>query len=454
MDITIILIIVIGTVAVLLTTSIILNIRGSIRTETIKKYLKSGKVSSAIKTARILTQKEPENSAGHYLLGQAYYRDNKPELALAEYKIVNRLSNFGKDINEVEFRKSIVQLYRQFHQDEEALKEYLTLIKLEPFNADFYFQAGKLFEARGKTDVATGYYKKALEVNPRFGNGHSALGMVYYRNKQYAESKAEFDKAIKFNPENPEPYFYLGKILKETKDYTGALSAFEKVLRSPELKTKALIERGSCYMAANNIEKAIVELERAVRTIKDETLTDSLYARYFLSICYEKNRMIDKAVEQLEKIHSVKPGFRDVAEKLASGKQLRTDDNLKEFLTCNRENLAKLTKGVIEGVMDLQCNKWNETKWGCEMVAMEKDSEKWRNMRKQPRLIRFYRTTDMIDDNVPRDLQEEMKKQNIIKGMIFSSSNFTSACQLFVENRPIELYGKDKLSALLSKVQL
>ena len=91
---------------------------------------------------------------------------------------------------------------------------------------------------------------------------------------------------------------------------------------------------------------------------------------------------------------------------------------------------------------------------GCEMVAMEKDSEKWRNMRKQPRLIRFYRTTDMIDDNVPRDLQEEMKKQNIIKGMIFSSSNFTSACQLFVENRPIELYGKDKLSALLSKVQL
>ena len=40
MDITIILIIVIGTVAVLLTTSIILSIRGSIRTETIKKYLK------------------------------------------------------------------------------------------------------------------------------------------------------------------------------------------------------------------------------------------------------------------------------------------------------------------------------------------------------------------------------------------------------------------------------
>ena len=104
-------------------------------------------------------------------------------------------------------------------------------------------------------------------------------------------------------------YYYLGKILKENKDYAAAVAAFEKSLRDPEYKQKALIERGSCYMAANNIEKAMVEYDRAVKSAQNESSQETLYARYFLAACYEKTRKLELAISQWEAIYAKNHNF-------------------------------------------------------------------------------------------------------------------------------------------------
>jgi len=61
------------------------------------------------------------------------------------------------------------------------------------------------------------------------------------------------------------------------------------------------------------MDKATPELERAIKMVKDESAAESLYGRYFLAMCYEKQRELDKAIDQWEKIYAKKPGFRDVA---------------------------------------------------------------------------------------------------------------------------------------------
>jgi tetratricopeptide (TPR) repeat protein len=122
----------------------------------------------------------------------------------------------------------------------------------------------------------------------------------------------------------------MGKILKDSKDYAGAIPYLEKAARDQEYKLRALVEIGGCYMSLKMLSKAILELERAVNIIQKEAEPDSLYARYFLAMCYEKSQEFTKAVAQWEKIYGQKKNFRDVGEKLTQYIEYRTGNAEKD----------------------------------------------------------------------------------------------------------------------------
>ena len=420
----------------------------------IRKLIDTGKYTQAIKQTKILITRNPRDAEARYLLGRAYLADGKPEHALREFKAVNATAIFTKSIPEPEFRKTIASLYIKYNQPEEALKEYLLLVKLEPFQADHYYNAAVLFEQRDNSEQALSLYRKAVETDPKHANAHAALAFLLYRNKQGADAKQEIAIALRLDPKNTKAYYYQGKLLRESHDYANALVSFEKALRDSELKQKALVERGCCYLEANSVEKAIVEFDRAIKASTDEASNDTLHARYFLASCYEKNRDIDHAITQWEQIFAKKRGFRDVGEKLSQYQELRSNDYMKEYLTAGKEDFFTICKGVTNSGLELAVRDIKETKFGCALIAVENDAEKWRNVRKMPRLILFYRDPNLIEDAFLRTLQEDMKKQSIIRGIVITSSGFTRAALEFAESRPLELIGKDKLEQMLSQANV
>jgi tetratricopeptide (TPR) repeat protein len=446
------LIIIFGTAIGVITFFLIKTVISPKRVATLIEYHRQGKYSAAIRMARQIIAKEPRNSEAHYLLGLSYLGDNKPELALMELRTVNQIGKFGGACPEGDFRKNIAALYARYGQIEEALKEFLLLMRLEPMEADNYYQSAMLFEERNKTDKAISYYRKAIEVSPRHSNAHYRLGYLLYRSKKPVEAKVELETAIKFKPENYTAYFYLGRLLKESHDYVSALHAFERAQRDPDMKVKALIERGGCYMSMNNFEKAITELERGIKLSRDESATETLYGRYFLALCYEKMREIDQAVEQWEKIYSKKPQFRDVAEKLSQYQDLRTDDRLKDYLTAGPQEFHEMCKATC-GEMGLRVRDLSEIPNGCQIIAVDDDT-RWRNTRKLPRLLHFLRIPEMIPESTVRNFHELMKKYSVQRGIMVSSSNFSRVAMDFVESRPIDLVNKDKLQELLKGVEL
>jgi len=121
----------------------------------------------------------------------------------------------------------------------------------------------------------------------------------------------------------------MGKIFKDTKDYSGAVTYLEKATRDPEQKLRALVELGSCYMSLKMLGKAIAELDRAVSCIEKEDEPDSLYARYFLAMCYEKTQEFQKAIAQWDKIYAIKKNFRDVGQKLTQYIEYRQENSEK-----------------------------------------------------------------------------------------------------------------------------
>jgi len=280
----------------------------------------------AMRAAKAVLEKDPKNVEAHYLLGKAYLADKRNEQALREFRSVSRLGIEGRDIPESEFRETIAALYTEFHEEEEALKEYVVLIKKQPDNPDYYFRAGKLFSNRNRGDLAEQYLKKAISLNPREEKYHFELGMHYYVSKRVKEASTEFEATSKLNPTDSQIQLYMGKILKDGKDYTGALPYLESASRDQDMKLRALVELGSCYMSLRMIDKAIIELERAVNVIEKEAELDSLHARYLLAMCYEKNQEFTQAIAQWDKIYAQKKNFRDVGAKLTQYIEYRTSE--------------------------------------------------------------------------------------------------------------------------------
>jgi tetratricopeptide (TPR) repeat protein len=420
------------------------------RVDTLRNLLKQNKTQAVIKGAKQLVAKDARNADAHYLLGLAYDQENKQELALMELKTVNQIGNFDGLVDEVPFRKKIAELYLKFNQPEEALKEYLLLLKRDPNNADYYFEVGCIFEERNRTDKAAQYYRKAVELNPRNAEAHGRLGLLLYRGKRSVEARAELDAAVRIQPENYEAWYYIGKILKDSRDCIAAMSAFEKASREPALKVKSLIERGGCLISMGNLDRAVSELDRAAK-LADDGSNESLYARYFLAHCHEKMRRIEMAVEEWEFIYAKKPNFRDVADKLAKYQELRTDDRMKDYLTLGGEQFMEVCKRITEA-MGLNVRDIRSVQGGAEIVAVENTS-KWRNARAMPKLIRYLRIAEIIDESTVRDAHEEMRKQSITRGLIVTSSNFSRLAQDYAENRPIDLYNKEKLQSLLQQVE-
>jgi tetratricopeptide (TPR) repeat protein len=453
MSFVIVLILVLGVGVVILSVSIMRMLSAPRQSKAIAEALKQGRSSVVVRSAKAMLAKDRRNPSAHWYLAQAYQAEGKPELALMELKELASIGQFGSEVPEIDFRIRIASLYERYNHLEDALKEHILLTKIDPRSAAHFMDAGRLFEARGKTDTAVNFLRKAIEMDERLFVAHHGLGLILYRTKHPMEAKAELEASIKWNPDDFEAYYYVGKILKEMSDFTAALLAFEKAGRSPELRLKCLVERGGCYMSQGSLDKAVPELERAVKQIKDEGAPESLFGRYFLAMCYEKSRSLDQAIEQWERIYAKKPGFRDVAEKLTQYQEYRTDDHMKDYLTCGKEEFLGICKSVVEGPMGLSIRDFSEVQNGVDIIAVEGESDKWRAAKKIPTLVRFLRVSENLDEGSVRSLLDQMKKLGVVRGSIVTSSGFSRAALEFAENRSVELLTKDKLQEILARTR-
>ena len=419
------------------------------RVDSIPKLIKQGKTQNAIKMAKQILTKDPKNYIAHYYLGKAYLKENKSELAIIEYKLVNENALFGPQLDELTFRQEFAQLLMKYNQLQEALRNYLLLTKLEPNNPENFYNTGYLYEQANRYDLAMGFMQKTVMLNSRHAKAHAEIGLMHYRTKNFGEAKKEIDIAIKLSPETYSSYYYLGKIEKDAKDLGAAIKSFEKAQRDPEIKQKAIIEHGSCFMLANRFDNAALDFQRAIELDKENLNGETLYARYFLATCYEKSRQIEKAIEQWEQIYKRNKAFRDVSAKLSEYKDLQANDYLKDYLTCSNEEFQIICKNAVEKALKHQVMNCEQKKWGCQITGMDKASEGWRNMRKQVAMFRFFREPDPVEDDIVRETLDALKTANCQKGYIFSSSGYSNAGRHVAEGRPLELIDKIKLESLL-----
>jgi tetratricopeptide (TPR) repeat protein len=202
--------------------------------------LDAGDLDEAVRQLNIVTQRQPENGMGWYLLSQAYARkgDNKDGKTAAEQAIARTPKN-------AEAHFWLAECLRQLNQPVDAEREYNRYLALSNFDSGLagrlnYYLAGYLFgagskkraaqtdiwrELRGqanlgicdcewmlkKWDSAIQYCQQALTYIPKDLFANYRLGLVYTQkfNEQnsvglLAAAKGHFDAVIAANPDTDE----------------------------------------------------------------------------------------------------------------------------------------------------------------------------------------------------------------------------------------------------------
>ncbi len=420
------------------------------KVEELSEMLKEGQLGPAIKKLQKMLEENDRDPYIHFLLAEAYNMQKNYQQALLEYKQVLKIGKFDSKVREEVVRSRLAKLYMQNRNLEEAKKEYLILTKLDPTNGDNFYQVGLLFENAGFGDKALPYYKSAVKVSRNHAEAFYHIGILEYNINNIQEAKVALTEAVKLNPQLYGAHYYLGLCLKNQKDYEWALKEFDVALKDDTLKSRAYLARGLCFLEKEQYQQAMAEFEKGL-AITPKSSEMELHLRYNISICAERRRDFHTAIANWERIYDVNPKYKDVADKLKTYEEFRTDDAIKDFMIASPGKFEQISRKIIESmelsILDLQVVNDSEV----HILATETEGN-WRNSKRSNRLIYLFRTTDPIPEKALRQMHEEMRSKGATRGMAMTTSEFSQQAQLFCQSRPIELKDKKEFIAYLRAI--
>lgn len=419
------------------------------RVDEIADMIEAGQTKQAIKKLTDILEKDDRNSYAHYLLAEAYSRENNTKFAILEYRQVIKYGKYNEKVKEIDVHTKLARLFTEQNNVEEAKNEYLILTRIDPDNFQNYFELGSMFFKLNMADKAVPFFKKSIALNARHDLSYYFLGQIYYQGNLFADAKQAFIESIKLSQTNYRSHYFLGLVLRQLQDFDWAIKEFEIAQKSEDLRVKCFLAKGSCHLTRGMVPKAMMEFERGLKFARRGSDTE-LGLRYYLAECYEKTRDLHSAIHQWEKIEEVKPGFRDVPLKLKTYAEFRQDDRIKDFLISGLSQFEHTCRKMIEA-MNLTINEINiinDTE--IEMLASESEG-KWRNTRATNRLIRIIRTMDTVQEKFLRNLYESMKSRNATRIIVITTGDYAQTAVEFANTRPIELYSKNELINLLRK---
>ncbi|MCM8811622.1 MAG: tetratricopeptide repeat protein [Candidatus Omnitrophica bacterium] len=97
--------------------------------------------------------------------------------------------------------------------------------------ADFFFEKAFEHQKRGEFKEAVGCYKKSLELHPT-ARAHTFLGWAYSLTGRFEEAMEECKKAIRIDPEFGNPYNDIGAYLIELGRLEEAVPWLERAIRA------------------------------------------------------------------------------------------------------------------------------------------------------------------------------------------------------------------------------
>ena len=113
------------------------------------------------------------------------------------------------------------------------------------------------------------YFKKVIELDPAFLQGHILLGNAYMQTGQWAEAQSSFEKAAKLEPMSSVALLGIGAALNQQLDYAGAQEPLRQSLELNRDSAEAHYELARALWGLNKWEEAEPHVRKAIELNKD-----------------------------------------------------------------------------------------------------------------------------------------------------------------------------------------
>lgn len=424
-----------------------------IKLSKIKLLIDNQKYGEAITLLKKYIEKRSEDPLAHYYLGLAYFYIRSYNLAKSEFNQLFKFNLINYDINEIEVRYKLAEIYLNSKQTDEALKELLLIYQKKPDDIKTCLRIADLFKQKSKWDHALSFYQKALKIKNNNLNAIYSIGEILYNKKQFATAKKYLQAACKIAPNSPEANYFYGLTLKELGDLRSSVIYLAKATEHPQLGLNANFNLGLIYYKLKNFDNAIKYLKKAYLLIQDKKSKSALNILYLLADTYQYSNRIEEAIDIWEKIYAVDKSFKDVVVKLSNYQYLKNDDRIKEFIISKNDEFLEICKKIIHhfGAKIIKIEFKDEGKY-VEANAIGSPSG-WKNLDKLPLLYIIYRDlNNPINSRLVEDALLKMRYAKAAKTFIIAPTMALPEVENLALSRPIEIIDRTKLSDLLKKI--
>jgi tetratricopeptide (TPR) repeat protein len=125
------------------------------------------------------------------------------------------------------------------------------------------FASGNKYFAAEKFNEATVEYRRAVQIDPKFGEARAKLGETYLKTGDIAGALRETVRAADLLPANDDVQIRAGNLLLASGSFQDARTRAEQVLSRSPKHVDALVLRGNAMAGLKDLDGALTEFEKA-----------------------------------------------------------------------------------------------------------------------------------------------------------------------------------------------
>jgi tetratricopeptide (TPR) repeat protein len=126
---------------------------------------------------------------------------------------------------------SLADAYRSSGRLDDAVREYLEVIRIDPGNSQAHNSLGRAYWDNGRLDDAAREYLEAIRLDPLSAEPHNNLGLVHFKNGRFEDAVQEWLQAIRLDPGLAEAHGNLGDAYRMNGRLDDALREYRQAIR-------------------------------------------------------------------------------------------------------------------------------------------------------------------------------------------------------------------------------
>ena len=161
----------------------------------------------------------------------------------------------------------------------EDIVGYETMLKVTPKDPELHDDVALLYMGLGFAANAVRHFQASAALRPESAAAHFNLGTAYAQAGRFDDAIKSFREALRLRPDYAPARGNLGRILLVKGNNAEALKEFQEAVRLDPNNPQNLLGLSEAFAAANDFDRALETIERAMKLPLSEGLAKEVFAK-------------------------------------------------------------------------------------------------------------------------------------------------------------------------------